>query len=529
MSTLTDQLLAQLPTLIRTNGRTTAADVRAFETQMIAAIAQLETRARGTRIHYANGVPDAKLGQEGDMGVNRLTGDYYQFTNGAFVLLFNAFAPGGTSAGAATYLAGANAELAPTGTPNQYTLNVVDSALRSLVRSPNGSTLVGPFSGNPAATGARNVAVGTSAGAALTTGYENTLVGPRAGLALTTGYHNTAVGVDAGRALTTGIYNTLLGINAGFFQTTGECNVFLGVSTGYRNTTGSYNVAIGNATAASLSTGSYNVLVGYETGGRMFNGHHNVAIGHSAGFGGGTSNVSLGNSAGSWGGTGNLSLGNSAGPANAGVTNAVALGNGAITSQDNTLVVASELRVGIGTATPGSKLTVAGTIETTSGGLKFPDGTVQTTAGAPVAALPVCQVAISAAAVDAEYPSFAVLASKDATLDTHGAWQAKGSTFTVPAGQAGLYRCTLALRTTAATTATLGLGVDREPQESERCTWRPTGVGRSDDSVNYPQGESVVAMPVLYQLAEGDTLVPFASADRPVDLQGGLLVIERIR
>lgn len=37
-------------------------------------------------------------------------------------------------------------------------------------------------------------------------------------------------------------------------------------------------------------------------------------------------------------------------------------------------------RVGIGTTTPTSKLTVAGMIETTLGGLKFPDGTVQGTA-----------------------------------------------------------------------------------------------------------------------------------------------------
>jgi len=36
--------------------------------------------------------------------------------------------------------------------------------------------------------------------------------------------------------------------------------------------------------------------------------------------------------------------------------------------------------VGIGTTSPGSKLTVAGTIESTSGGIKFPDGTTQTTA-----------------------------------------------------------------------------------------------------------------------------------------------------
>jgi hypothetical protein len=39
--------------------------------------------------------------------------------------------------------------------------------------------------------------------------------------------------------------------------------------------------------------------------------------------------------------------------------------------------------VGIGTKTPTSPLTVAGMIETTLGGYKFPDGTVQTTAGIP--------------------------------------------------------------------------------------------------------------------------------------------------
>jgi hypothetical protein len=37
--------------------------------------------------------------------------------------------------------------------------------------------------------------------------------------------------------------------------------------------------------------------------------------------------------------------------------------------------------IGIGTLTPTSKLTVQGMIETTLGGYKFPDGTIQTTAG----------------------------------------------------------------------------------------------------------------------------------------------------
>jgi hypothetical protein len=42
--------------------------------------------------------------------------------------------------------------------------------------------------------------------------------------------------------------------------------------------------------------------------------------------------------------------------------------------------------IGIGTTTPGQKLTVAGTIQTTTGGVMFPDGTVQSTAA--VAAVP---------------------------------------------------------------------------------------------------------------------------------------------
>ncbi|KUG22534.1 phage tail fiber [hydrocarbon metagenome] len=40
--------------------------------------------------------------------------------------------------------------------------------------------------------------------------------------------------------------------------------------------------------------------------------------------------------------------------------------------------------VGIGTTTPAQKLSVAGTIESTSGGIKFPDGTTQTTAASSI-------------------------------------------------------------------------------------------------------------------------------------------------
>jgi hypothetical protein len=52
--------------------------------------------------------------------------------------------------------------------------------------------------------------------------------------------------------------------------------------------------------------------------------------------------------------------------------------------QELPIAVTAAGNVGIGTTTPGQKLTVAGTIESTSGGVKFPDGSTQTTAAAGV-------------------------------------------------------------------------------------------------------------------------------------------------
>ena len=48
---------------------------------------------------------------------------------------------------------------------------------------------------------------------------------------------------------------------------------------------------------------------------------------------------------------------------------------------DSTIFESKFGLVGIGTDTPTSKLTVAGTIQSLTGGFQFPDGTVQTTAG----------------------------------------------------------------------------------------------------------------------------------------------------
>ena len=83
--------------------------------------------------------------------------------------------------------------------------------------------------------------------------------------------------------------------------------------------------------------------------------------------------------------TGTLPVGNGGtGTATAFTAGSVVFaGASGVYSQDNANLFwdDSNNRLGIGTATPASPLTVAGVIESTSGGVKFPDGTSQTSAG----------------------------------------------------------------------------------------------------------------------------------------------------
>ncbi len=53
---------------------------------------------------------------------------------------------------------------------------------------------------------------------------------------------------------------------------------------------------------------------------------------------------------------------------------------GANLNPSDTGLIVLNGNVGIGTASPGQKLTVAGIVESASGGIKFPDGTIQTSA-----------------------------------------------------------------------------------------------------------------------------------------------------
>jgi hypothetical protein len=175
----------------------------------------------------------------------------------------------------------------------------------------------------------------------------NVFVGYRSGFSNTVGYSNTANGWQSLYSNSTGDYNTANGRNALYFNSTGNQNTANGGSALYSNTTGSYNTANGIVALYSNSTGNYNTALGRQAG------YNSV----------GDSNVFLGNQAGY-----NETGSNKLYIANSSTSPPLIYGN------------FSTGNVGLGTTSPAVKLQVAGTIHSTSGGFKFPDGTAQITA-----------------------------------------------------------------------------------------------------------------------------------------------------
>lgn len=90
MSALIDDLTQSLDTLLASGTGILASTLRRFLAKVNAAIAVLEARARGNRIFYTSGTPSDAQGMEGDLGVNKDNGDFFEFTGGTFVFLFNA-------------------------------------------------------------------------------------------------------------------------------------------------------------------------------------------------------------------------------------------------------------------------------------------------------------------------------------------------------------------------------------------------------------------------------------------------------
>jgi hypothetical protein len=252
--------------------------------------------------------------------------------------------------------------------------NTADGAQALLANTTgNNNTAVGDFALALHADGSNDTATGYES---VEGGFRNTGDGFGA-LSANAGTDNAALGAGAlaslgcGCGANPGSENSAVGSYSLILNTTGNDNAAVGFQSLFSNKAGGNNAALGAHALYSNSTGGTNTALGQSALYDNTTGNNNVAIGSVAGSGNTT-------------GFANTFIGAGSGPEGPGLHNATAIGENAAVGESNALVLGgmgvNAVKVGIGTDMPGSTLTVAGTIESTSGGIKFPDGTVQTTA-----------------------------------------------------------------------------------------------------------------------------------------------------
>tara|TARA_B110000444_G_scaffold225792_1_gene229872 strand:- start:345 stop:2066 length:1722 start_codon:yes stop_codon:yes gene_type:complete len=143
--------------------------------------------------------------------------------------------------------------------------------------------------------------------------------------------------------------------------------------------TGNYNVAVGYRSMKTSNTGHNNTAFGAETLENMTTGRDNTAIGVVAlrGTTEGDYNIGLGSTAGVFNTTGshNIAIGYASGPSSGNLDNTICIGKYARATASNTCIIGADVggifgsnsvKVGIGTDSPGAKLEINGTMNTTA-------------------------------------------------------------------------------------------------------------------------------------------------------------------
>ena len=226
----------------------------------------------------------------------------------------------------------------------------------------------------------KNIFIGANAGSRNTTGSENIAVGSDALKDNTSGFWNVGIGTDTLKANSVGSRNIAIGRIALSDNTTGHRNVAIGSFALNHNTEGHHNVAIGSDCLDNNTTGYNNVGIGFANLYRLTTGYENTAIGYQAGtsMSTGFQNIAIGGQClrnATWaqlntamgynalyaitGGSWNIGIGANAGktPTSAkrctfigyntdgtksDAQNSTAIGNGAIVSKDNQVVIGND-------------------------------------------------------------------------------------------------------------------------------------------------------------------------------------------
>ncbi len=196
-------------------------------------------------------------------------------------------------------------------------------------------------------TGSRNLAVGTESLLTSTSSNDNVAIGHEALFYNTGAGQNVAVGNFSQFNTSTGTRNSSLGYYSLNANTTGSDATAAGYMALRLNTTGSFNTAFGNSALYSNTTGGFNTALGYQAGydinGATSTGY-NTIVGFNTGRGITT-------------GANNTILGANVSGLSPTLTNTVIIADG---SGNQRLYVDSIGNLGVGTTTPGSRLTVGG-------------------------------------------------------------------------------------------------------------------------------------------------------------------------
>jgi hypothetical protein len=189
----------------------------------------------------------------------------------------------------------------------------------------SGNFFAGTNAGNLTMTGNNNTAIGYAALSSNTLGRDNTAIGYEAlhSNSSSVGYRNTAVGSNALFSHRGGDSNTAVGFAALYSDTGSEENTAVGNNALYYNT-GEHNTAVGHSALLSNTTGTQNTAIGRGALSAT-TGYRNTAIGAGAGNGD-IDNIN---------GNLNTFLGSFTGVSLSGLTNATAVGYGAIVDASN--------------------------------------------------------------------------------------------------------------------------------------------------------------------------------------------------
>lgn len=195
-------------------------------------------------------------------------------------------------------------------------------------------------------TGDYNSAFGYKALSSVSNGDRNIAFGSQS-LELLNSSDNIAIGYQASQNATTALFTIAIGSNA-LLNNNNDYNIAIGHNTLTSNTSGYDNTGVGYDSLSQVSIGAGNTALGSNTLNSTTLGDGNVAIG----VGAGASNIT---------GQYNTFLGGGSDCLVNNLSNATAVGNGAVVSQSNTVILGNGSDVGINTSAPTSKLHVIGT------------------------------------------------------------------------------------------------------------------------------------------------------------------------